>query len=105
MAFSVKAVETLSSSHLLRSIRAKSEFDKGFVSAAGFTGALAAAGACSAVVPFSTLPTVSLCRCRERGSIDSWVRPLPLLGKEREQLCVCFCKHVRTVDLRSRCVT
>lgn len=98
MAFSVKAVETLSSSHLLRSIRAKSEFDKGFVSAAGFTGALA-------VVPFSTLPTVSLCRCRERGSIDSWVRPLPLLGKEREQLCVCFWKHVGTVDLRSRCVT
>lgn len=82
MAFSVKAVLILSSSHLLRSILEKSEFDKDFVSAAAFAGALAVAGSCLDVVPFSTLFIGKLCRCRERGSNDSWVRPLPLLEKE-----------------------
>lgn len=76
MAFSVKVVVMLSrsSSHLLRSILAKSEFDKGLVSPAAFT--------CSGAVPFSTLLGGPLCRCRERGSNESWVRPLPLLEKE-----------------------
>lgn len=81
MAFSVKAEISRSSSHFLRSILAKSEFDKGFVSPAAFAAALAVA--CSAAVPFSTLLTGPLCRCRERGSSESWVRPFPLLGKER----------------------
>lgn len=81
MAFSVKAVVILSSSHFLRSILAKSEFDKGFVSPA----VLVVAGFCAAAVPFSTLPAGSLCRCSERGSNESWVRPLPLLQTEIKQ--------------------
>lgn len=67
MAFSVKAVVILSSSHFLRSIFAKSEFDKGFVSPA----VLVVAGFCAAAVPFSTLPADSLGRCSERGSNES----------------------------------
>lgn len=84
MAFTV--ILSLSSSHLLRSILEKSEFDKDFVSAAAFADALADAGTCSAAVPFSTLLTGKLCRCRERGSNDSWVRPLPLLEKLKTAL-------------------
>ena len=55
MAFSVKAVIILLlvSSHFLRSILAKSEFDKGFDSPLAFAAVLAIV---SAVVPFSTLP-------------------------------------------------
>lgn len=56
-----------SPAHLLKSIFAKSEFDMGFPSAAAFVA-----------VPFSTLPAGALCRCSERGTIESWVRPLPL---------------------------
>ena len=74
MAFGPKAVIFLSSSsHLLRSILAKSEFDKGFVSPAALLSPAAS------TVPFFTLLTGSLCRCRDRGINDSCVRPLPLL--------------------------
>lgn len=66
------------SSHFFRNILAKSELDRGLVSPAVLS---AAAGSCSAAVPFSTLPLGAACRCRERGSKETWVRPLPLLGE------------------------
>lgn len=96
MAFSVKAVAILflSSSHLLRSILEKSELDKVLVSAE----VSANAGACSAAFPFSTLLTGKLCRCRERGSNDSWVRPLPLLEKENRAALLVSREIVTTGD-------
>lgn len=58
MAFSVRVVIILLLifSHFLRSILAKSEFDKGFDSPLAFTAVLAVA---SAAVPFSTLPAAA----------------------------------------------
>lgn len=88
-------------SHLLRSILAKSEFDNGFVSPAAFSAAAA---------PFSALPPGPLCRCRERGSSESWVRPLPLLGRQKTSFVSEHSQHTWRqtkrqdvpVDLRSK---
>lgn len=76
---------------MLRSILAKSEFDNCFGSPAAFPAALA--GSPSAALPFSTFPAGTDCRWRERGSMESWVRPFPLLGKKRKTVKFVSCLY------------
>lgn len=63
------------SRHFFRSILEKSELDKGLLSVGGAGAAL--------VVPLAAPLPGRVCRCRDRGSSDSWVRPRPLLDGRR----------------------
>lgn len=78
---------------------AKSEFDNCFGSPAAFPAALA--GSPSAALPFSTFPAGTDCRWRERGSMESWVRPFPLLGKKGKQSNL-FPVFITNIDLGIR---
>lgn len=84
---------------MLRSILAKSEFDNCFGSPAAFPAALA--GSPSTALPFSTFPAGTDCRWRERGSMESWVRPFPLLGKKGKQSNL-FPVFITNIDLGIR---
>lgn len=83
---------------MLRSILAKSEFDNCFGSPAAFPAALA--GSPSAALPFSTFPAGADCRCRERGSMESWVRPFPLLEKKRKTVEFVSCLYYQDLGIR-----
>lgn len=71
----------LSAAHLFRSSLAKSALDILLGSSVGREG-VAAGGVWA--TPFSALGAELLWRCRERGTIASWVLPLPRLWKKRE---------------------